>query len=672
MDPFLPYLRLLGIPLAAGAGIWALWILFGWAARRSAGALGVLSAVAKIIAAVACAWTFVLAVNLWRAPPAAAPAGHGIDLGVVNLAMAFRADGLSSLIVLAAAGISLLVTFYSMRAMAGHTREPVFFVYLLWGLAAVMAAALADTFIVLVVAWEIVTVLLYLLIGMGGPESRTGAMKTFAMLGFADACLLLGVVLLLGAGELTPALAIGGTHVVADAPLTVVAFLLMVAAALAKAGAMPLHTWIPSASDDAPIAAFALLPAALDKLLGIYLLARLTFETFAVGPALATVLMVIGAATILCAVFMAMIQHNLRRLLAFHAVSQAGYMVLGMGIAAAALAPSRLSGAPVPPAAMAVAAIAFAGGLFHMLNNSLYKCALFLGAGAAERVAGTTDLERLGGLARVLPVTFVCSVVAALAISGVPPLNGFVSKWLVYQAALGLNTPLGTACLVAAVFGSALTLASFVKVLHSVFLGTRGSAVPADDRPRESFAMAVPMVALALACVGLGVFGGWAVERLILPAAASVGIGTSAVGVAGSAIELRLDPARPFLGLWDPTVATGLILIGVAVGLVFYVLSRGMKVRVVSTFVGGEDASSDAQWHVSGTHFYETIRRLPGLRGIFSDASAGVFDVYRLSGRYGRTVVERLRAWHTGVLAAYASWVLVGLMVLVLVLALNR
>jgi len=666
------YAWLLGIPLAAGAGIWALWILFGWAARRSAGALGVLATVAKIVAAVACAWTFVLAVNLWRVPPAPAAAAQSIDLGVVNLSAAFRADGLSSLIVLAAAGIALLVAFYSMRAMAGHAREPVFFAYLLWGLAAVMAAALADTFIVLVVAWEIATVLLYLLIGMGGPESRTGAMKTFAVLGFADACLLLGVVLLLGAGRLTPALAIGGTHVAADAPLTVVAYLLMVAAALAKAGAMPLHTWIPSASDAAPIPAFAFLPAALDKLLGIYLLARLTFETFAIGPALATVLMVIGAATILCAVFMAMIQHNLRRLLAFHAVSQVGYMVLGMGIAAAALAPSRLSGSPVPPAAMAVAAIAFAGGLFHMLNNSLYKCALFLSAGAAERVAGTTDLDRLGGLARVLPVTFVCSIVAALAISGVPPLNGFVSKWLVYQAALGLNTPLGTACLVAAVFGSALTLASFVKVLHSVFLGTRGSAVPADDRPRESFAMAVPMVALALACVGLGVFGGWAVERLILPAAASVGIGTSAVGVAGSAIELRLDPARPFMGLWDPTLATGLILIGVAVGLGFYVLSRGMRVRVVSTFVGGEDASSDGQWHVSGTHFYETIRRLPGLRGLFGDASAGVFDVYRLSGHYGHTLVERLRAWHTGVLAAYASWVLVGLMVLVLVLALNR
>ncbi|MGB2976639.1 MAG: proton-conducting transporter membrane subunit, partial [Phycisphaerae bacterium] len=540
------YVWLLGVPLVGGAVVYALWILLGWAGRRSSGALAVLAAVAKTIAIAACVWTFVLAVGLWRAPPAPAAVGQTVDLGVVDLVVAFRADGLAALIVLAAAGIGLLVALYSLRAMAGHAREPVFFAYLLWALAAVMAAALANTFFTLVVAWELATVLLYLLIGMGRPESAPGAMKTFAMLGFADVCLLAGVLVLLGAGLVDKDLAIGGTHVWADEPITVAAFLLMAAGALAKAGAMPLHTWVPSASDASPIPAFALLPAALDKLLGIYLLARLTFETFAVSPALAAVLMVIGAATILCAVFMAMIQHDLRRLLAFHAVSQVGYMVLGMGIAAAALAPARMAGREATGEVMAVAAIAFAGGLFHMLNNSIYKCALFLGAGAAERVAGTTDLERLGGLARVLPVTFACSVVAALAISGVPPFNGFVSKWLVYQGALGLETPLATACLVAAVFGSALTLASFIKVLHSVVLGTRGSAVPADDRPRESLAMAAPMVVLALACIGLGVFGGWAVETLILPAAQAVDIHSAAFGGAGAAIELRLDPGRPF------------------------------------------------------------------------------------------------------------------------------
>jgi formate hydrogenlyase subunit 3/multisubunit Na+/H+ antiporter MnhD subunit len=364
---------------------------------------------------------------------------------------------------------------------------------------------------------------------------------------------------------------------------------------------------------------------------------------------------------------MAMIQHNLKRLLAFHAVSQVGYMVLGMGLAAWVLAAGRAVGG-LTPAYQAAATIAFAGGLFHMLNHAIYKCTLFLTAGSVERVAGTMELDQLGGLARRLPVTFVCCTVAALAISGVPPMNGFISKWLVYQGALQAGSGLALVCLVVAVFGSALTLASFIKVVHSVFLGTRGSAVPAgDDRPRESLAMAVPMIVLAAACIGLGIGGGWAVKGLILPAAQAVGIQPAGIETSGGWV-LDLQEGR---GFWSPTLATALIVLGVAIGLVIYFIGRTMRVRVVPNFVGGEDDSSDATWHVSGTGFYETIRNLPGLKGVFGDASAGAFDLYRLTGRYGGTLVARLSGWHTGLLAVYTSWILIGLAVLVVVMALH-
>ncbi|HUU31247.1 MAG TPA: proton-conducting transporter membrane subunit, partial [Phycisphaerae bacterium] len=367
------------------------------------------------------------------------------------------------------------------------------------------------------------------------------------------------------------------------------------------------------------------------------------------------------------AVMMAMIQHNLKRLLAFDAVSQAGYMVLGMGLAAWVLASGRAAGG-LSAAYQAAATIAFAGGLFHMLNNALFKSALFLVAGSVERITGTADMDRLGGLARRLPITFACCVVAAAAVSGVPPLNGFVSKWLVYQAALETGSGLAMLCLVVAVFGSALTAAVFVKFVHSAFLGTRGSAVPAgDDRPRESLAMAVPMIVLAAACIGLGIGGGWAVKGLILPAAQAVGIQPAGIETSGGWV-LDLQEGR---GFWSPTLATALIVLGVAIGLVIYVIGRTMRVRVVPNFVGGEDDSSDATWHVSGTGFYETIRNLPGLKGAFGDASAGAFDLYRLTGRYGGTLVARLSGWHTGLLAVYTSWILIGLAVLVVVMALH-
>jgi len=663
-------LRVILVPLAGGTVIYALWILAGWAARRSGAADRFLTRAAQVIALAGLAWTAWEALGLFQHNRQNATLWmplEKIDLGAVALAMGFRADGLSTLIVLAASGIALLVAVYSLRAMAGRDRQPVYYAWILWTVAAVNAAALANTFLALIVAWEAATVLLYLLIGMGRPEGRASAMKTFAMLGFADVCLLLGVAILLGVGAIPKDLSLAGLGVVTDQPLSVIAYLLIAAAALAKAGAMPLHTWIPAAGEDAPTPVFALLPAALDKLLGIYLLARITFDVFRISQGLATVLMVIGAATILAAVMMAMIQHNLKRLLAFHAVSQVGYMVLGMGLAAWVLAAGRAAGG-LTPAYQAAATIAFAGGLFHMLNHAIYKCTLFLTAGSVERVAGTMELDQLGGLARRLPVTFVCCTVAALAISGVPPMNGFISKWLVYQGALQAGSGLALVCLVVAVFGSALTLASFIKVVHSVFLGTRGSAVPAgDDRPRESLAMAVPMIVLAAACIGLGIGGGWAVKGLILPAVQAVGIQPAGIETSGGWV-LDLQEGR---GFWSPTLATALIVLGVAIGLVIYFIGRTMRVRVVPNFVGGEDDSSDATWHVSGTGFYETIRNLPGLKGAFGDASAGAFDLYRLTGRYGGTLVARLSGWHTGLLAVYTSWILIGLAVLVVVMALH-
>ena len=655
------YIWLISVPLVAGILVYAAWILGGRQSPRSLGRI------TGVVAVVAMVWTLWEAIAMFRSPPAVGMTEGQIDLGPLTLALRFRADALSTLIVLAASGIAFLVTLYSLRAMADHPRAPVFHAWLLWTVAAVVAAALANTFVVLIVAWEVATILLYLLIGLGGPGSRAGAMKTLGMLGFADVCLLLGVALLFQAqGGVNTLLLIGGVKAQpTDTALTVVAYLLMLAAALAKAGAMPLHTWIPAASEDAPAPVFALLPAALDKLLGIYLLARLTFEVFAISAALAAVLMVIGAATILFAVMMAMIQHNLKRLLAFHAVSQVGYMVMGMGLAASVLAAGRAAGG-LTAVQEGVATIAFCGGLFHMLNHAIYKCTLFLTAGSVERVTGTMELDRLGGMARMLPVTFVCCIIAALSISGVPPLNGFASKWLVYSGALGAGTPLAMVCLVVAVFGSALTLASFVKVVHSVFLGTRGRAVPAGDESRESPAMAIPMVVLALACVFLGIWGGLAVDRLILPAAGAVGFHAMGIDTTDWALSLRDGK-----GLWQPSTASALLGVGVVIGLLIYVYSRAMRVRIVGNFVGGEDASSDETWHVSGTGFYETIRRLPSLEWLFRDASAGVFDVYRLAGRYGDVLVQRLRGWHTGLLATYASWTIVGLVVLVVALVLG-
>jgi len=548
---------------------------------------------------------------------------------------------LGALVAGGSAAFAVLIAIYSLRAMAGRYWEGKFYAYLLWALAGACIVALAGNLLVLLVGWEIVTLMLFLMINQGRGDAKAGAAKAYGVLGFADACLLLGVVLLMtmSGGSKNLSLTAGARSVADLGAAGYVIYLLIMVAALAKAGAIPLHSWIPAIAADAPTPVMAFLPAAVDKLLGIYLLAVVSLRMFRPSAAMGLVMMIVGAVTILAAVLMAMMQHNLKKLLSFHAVSQVGYMVLGIGTGTA------------------VGAI---GGLFHMLNHAIYKSDLFLMSGSVRRAAGTDELADMGGLARSLPVTFVCGLVAAAAISGVPPLNGFVSKWLIYQGALQIpNHSLAVALLVVAVFGSALTLASFVKVMYSAFL----SPAPrrsGEERPaaRESFAMATPMVVLAAACVALGIFPALAIGPVFSPVVAEAmpRADLPAVGMGQISTEV---------GAWSPTQATGLILIGLALGVVFaWLATGGLKVRVVRPFLCGEvPGPGDDRFRVPGTHFYETIAKLPVIGPLLGEGERSAFDLYYWSGKHGHTLVEVLRAQHTGLLSLYVAWGVLGLVV---------
>ena len=562
----------------------------------------------------------------------------------ISLTVDLAWTGLGMLVLIAAAAFALLITFYSFRAMAGEYWEGKFYAYLIWALGGACIVALAGNLLVLVVGWELVTLMLFLMINQGRRDAKAGGAKTYGMLGFADGCLLLAVVLLaaMDGGSANWSLTRGAVTVGSMGPTGYVVYVLILIAALAKAGAIPLHTWIPAAAKDAPTPVMAYLPAALDKLLGIYLLATLALRMFLPNWSLQVVMMAIGAVTVLAAVLMAMMQHNLKRLLSFHAVSQVGYMVLGIGTGTT---------------------IGVIGGLFHMVNNAIYKSSLFLMSGSVGRAAGSDELDKMGGLARCLPVTFVSGLIAAAAISGVPPFNGFVSKWLVYQGTLQVSQTspgLAIGLVVVAVFGSALTLASFVKVMYSAFLSPvpKGAAYAAK-RPRESFFLAAPMVVLAAACVFLGLLPGSIINGVLSPAIADAA--TTGEPLSAEVAGISTGP----LGLWSPSQATGLIVIGLVIGLAFvWVRSRGGKVRVVRPFLAGEVAGAgDDRFRVPGTHFYETIGKLPIIGPLLFHGEGGAMDLYYWTGKHGRTLVEVLRRAHTGLLSLYVAWCLLGLTV---------
>ena len=588
-------------------------------------------AVAGIVSLAAAAWVFWQAIRLFGAgamtfsvPAFSFGSGLSVDF-------ALRLYDFSGFILLFTNLFGVLVILYSIGYFWRREVSSVYYTFILWTLAAAAGAVLSDNLLFLLIFWEILTMLLYLLVNLGDEGHEKAAVKCFTILGLSDAALMLGILLI---WITTDTLSMSELAISTGNALGVIMFVLLFVGAVAKAGAMPLHSWVPEMAKPTHAPVMAFLPAALDKLLGIYLLARISLDLFQVqgGSGLSLAMMIVGSVTIIFAVMMALVQHNLKKLLSFHAVSQVGYMVLGVG-----------SGIP----------IAIIGGLFHMLNNAIYKSGLFLSAGAIETRAGTTELEDTGGLARLMPVTFITTVIAALSISGVPPFNGFASKWLVYQGMLEGGHII---FLVVAVFGSALTLASFVKVLHSLFLGRRPARL--DGVKEVGFSMQLPMIFLAILCVLFGVFARYPLERFIMPI-----VGQNVLAVDGGQI---VSPE----GLWSPGTATALIIVGVIVGFIIYAFSRIRNVRLDENVWTGGNIMDNEEIRIPGTHFYKTVTDdiSPVFSAAFRDAEKGALDIYNIWGKLGNNFVQVLRRMHDGVLSTYLSWMIIGLGVLAFIL----
>ncbi|MFH1594648.1 MAG: proton-conducting transporter membrane subunit [Candidatus Omnitrophota bacterium] len=547
-------------------------------------------------------------------------------------AQLFRFDNLSIFVGIFIAFFSALTIFYSFGFMRKRGGQIGYYLCIILTLATSLGAVFSNNLILFVVFWGFLGFLLYLLIGYGQKE-RTSytAKKAFIIIGGTDAFMLLGLAFV---WHIAGSFDMDKLSIALDSRLATSAYLCLAVGAFAKAGAMPFHTWVPDMAEDAPTSVTAFLPASLDKLLGIYLLVRISLDIFVMNQTMNTFLLAIGSITIVAAVMMALVQHDLKRLLGYHAVSQVGYMVLGIG-----------TGNP----------IGIAGGLFHMLNNAVYKSCLFMSGGAIEKKAETTDLGKLGGFARIMPITFVTFLIASLAISGVPPFNGFTSKWMIYQGIIETakgGGRLWVIWLIAAMFGSALTLASFMKLIHTIFLGQpskeQKSKIEKGGRQETGPTMWIPPVILAALCVLFGVFAFRIPLKLfILPS---------------------LSMKVLFTGVWSAPLATILIFIGIGVGFVVYLFGTVIKTRSTEPFIGGEILGAHSSIRVSGTEFYTSIQDIGILRFIYNLAQKKVFDLYEVGTKITFAFNKLLRYLHNGVLSTYLAWCLLGMLILFITL----
>ncbi len=422
----------------------------------------------------------------------------------------FCLDPLSAFFLLTLSILAAAVAIYSFGYLGGLAkRRPVGIVcFLLHGLLLSLTITFtASNAFFFLIGWEVMALAAYGLVTFDhqSQESRDAGLL-YLIMSHADAgALLLGFGLL---GHAAGSLDYGALRQAArtlPADQQALAFWLFLLGFGIKAGIIPLHIWLPAAHPVAPSNASALLSGIVIKT-GIYGMARVFFEFLGDTPPWAgTTVLMLAAVSAILGVLYALMEHDLKRLLAYHSIENIGIILLGFGSALM----FRASGHP------SLAALALAAGLFHTLNHAIFKCLLFLGAGAVQHATHTRNMEDLGGLIRRMPVTALCFLTGAVAISGLPPLNGFVSEWLTYQGLMaGFGTTRTPMDLLFPVAGSLLALtgalaaACFVKAFGITFLARPRSehATNATEAPRS---MRIGMQILAIACAGFGLGAGW-------------------------------------------------------------------------------------------------------------------------------------------------------------------
>ena len=563
-------------------------------------------------------------------------ASDSIDIPVVSLTLHWGINAYSWLFAAMILGLALFVSLYAIAFMQGKDRLGYFFFNFTLSIMAMLGIVFSQDWLSLFIFWEIMTWSSFLIVIYAGiSEGRVGT-KYMIFSAFGGYSMLMAILVtnhLVGSFQISDLITAFPTLSLGNQAL--IGILLMIAFGV-KSAVMPLHVWAPRAYSDSPMAFTAIFSGLLSKM-GVFGMGILMISVFAQGTVgdtfiFSNVLAWLGAITAVIATFYAVIQKDAKLLLAYSSIAQLGYIIVGLAIG------TKLS---------------IMAAIFLAIVHAIFKGTLFMAVGAVERQAGTTNMEELGALIRKMPWTFMASLFAIIALAGVPPLGGFVGKWMLYESMITSEFSQHYFLVIVVFLSSTAAFLYSYRFLFGLFLGQEE---PEWDHVKEAPAiMVIPMVILSLLLLVIGAFPGLLFQP-IATAMESMGMG-------------KVDWSMTVLSnVWGDKVYLEYIWESVLIMFVIGALFLTFKNRKGTRYVTTKDI------HTSGEipEEYENMTYAVNFFQPFKRAIAPVLKrqidyYYNRLGEGLEALFGFIRKIYTGNGQTYATYVIIFLVILILI-----
>ncbi len=533
-------------------------------------------------------------------------------------------------------GITFLTAVFSLKYMEGKEGNKHYYTVLFSKTFGMLGVIFSSDLITFFVFWEIMSWSTFALMSTGGREAPKSAFKYFVFAVTASMILMVGVVLshsLFGSFDFT---AIHSKIASLSLPMTGFLLSIFIVSFSVESAVFPLHSWLPDGYSNT-FTTFTAYLSGISTRIGIYGIILFLFGIFGIQTVdklsiigkinFRYVFGVFAALTMIVPTFTALYQHDAKKLIAWHSVGQGGYMLVGLA-----------SGS----------ALGIAGGMFHVLNHMAYVVLIVFAIASVEYRTGTTNLNKLGGLIKKMPVSYLALLFGIIGLAGLPPMNGFVSKWFIYRALILGGYPF---LAIAAVIGTLGTILSVYKLIHNMFLGQLPERY--NNVKEVSFSMQLPMWILMIAVLGLGVYPGLAMG-LIARIQVSLGL---------AAVPYSLHGIAAASGQLNMLVVSALFIGGILVTWIIYLLgSRRKHISQYNNYAGGHFLNKDISYNFN-YQFYAAIEHVidPYRKKIIERTERGIAGVTDALSEYIRRI-------YTGMINTYTIYIITAFVVTIIIL----